>query len=139
MSWIIESLLRSSVELKSKSDIDSDEFNDLMIIEKKIDNLHKDGIISDEEMSLISYIEDGKPMVNSKEGFGKNRISVSKDIVNLCNKIAFYVGGQFTDDGYVDYMKIKYNLTDDQVDKMMNYMRSKYKNKLIRKQTKTNE
>ena len=139
MSWIIQSLLRSSVELKSASDINSDEFNDLMIIEKKIEGLYKDGIISDQEMLLINYIEDGKPMVNSKEDFGKNRISISKDIVNLCNKIAFYVGGYFTDEGFMDYMKTKHNLTDDQIEKGIGYMSGRYKNKLIRKPTKTNE
>lgn len=139
MSWIIQSLLRSSVELKSLSDINSDEFNDLMIIEKKIKNLYKEGVISDEELALIAYVEDGKPMVDSKNGFGKNRISLSKDFVNLCNKIAFYVGGYFTDDGYVSYMKTKYHLTDDEVNQMVDYMKSKYKNKLIRKAKKTNE
>ena len=139
MSWIIESLLRSSVELKTKSDLDSDEYNDLMVVEKKIKDLHKDGIISEEEMALIHYIEDGKPMVNSRDEIGKNRISISKDFVTLCNKIAFFMGGEFTDDGYLDYMRAKYNLTDDQIIRMEKYMKSKYKNKLIRKQTKTNE
>ncbi len=139
MSWIIQSLLRSSVELKSQSDINSDEFNDLMIVESKISNLHADGLLSNEEMSLIKYIEDGKPMVDSKKGFGKNRISLSRDVVTLCNKIAFYIGGYFTDDGYIDYMKNKYNLTDEQLSDMSDYMRSKYKNKLIRKTKKTYE
>lgn len=139
MSWIIQSLLRNSVALKSASDINSDEFNDLMIVEQKINNLYKDGVISDEEMALIRYMEDGKPLVNSKEGFGKNRISLSKDFVNLCNKIAFYIGGYFTDEGYLIYMKTKYHLTEEQVNQMMNYMTSKYKNKLIRKQRETDE
>lgn len=96
-------------------------------------------IISRAEMDLIDYVADGKPMANSKENFGKNRISLAKDFSNLCRKIAFYVGGQFTDDGYVDYMKTKYKLTDEQVQKLYEYMNSKYKNKLMRKQNKANE
>lgn len=139
MSWIIQSLLRSSVELISQGDINNDEFNDLLIIEKKIENLYKDEIISEQEMLLLEYVKDGKPLANSKNDFGKNRISLSKDFVNLCNKIAFYVGGYFTDDGYVDYMKSKYKLSDKETEKMINYMKSKYKNKLIRKQTKIDE
>lgn len=135
--WYISHLLKNKIEIKSKHDFESDEYNDLIVIESKIEHLHKDGIISDEELDLISYLEDGKPMVSSKEDFGKNRISLSKDFNNLCNKIAFYVGGYFTDDGYLYYMKNKYNLSDEELLRMQNYMNSKYKNKLVRKQRKT--
>jgi hypothetical protein len=136
--WYLNYLLKNRIEIRGKNDIESDEFNDLIVIEKKIEELYKDGIISDDEISLLSYIEDGKPVANSKENFGKNRISLAKDFTKLCNKIAFYVGGYFTDDGYADYMKTKYNLTDPEVEKMLIYMKSKYKNKLMRK-TKRNE
>ena len=136
MAWYISSLLKNRVEIRSASDIESDEFNDLIVIEKKIKELHQDGIISDQEMLLLKYVEDGKPLVNYKNGFGKNRISLARDFEKLCEKIAFYVGGYFTDDGYVDYMKTKYDLTDKDVDRMINYMKSRYKNKLLRKQKK---
>lgn len=131
--------MKSKIEIRSKGDIESDEFNDLIVVEKRINELHIDGIISDQEMLLISYIEDGKPMVKSKEDLGKNRISLAKSFNRLCSKIAFYVGGYFTDDGYLDYMKTKYNLNDEQVSQMLDYMKSRYKNKLIRKSKETNE
>ncbi len=132
-------MLKNSVEIRSKSDIESDDYNDLLVIEKKLEDLHTAGIVSDQELLLIKYVEDGKPMVNSKEDFGKNRISMANDFNNLCNKIAFYVGGYFTDEGYMDYMRTKYNLTEEEVQRGIDYMKSKYKNKLIRKQKKTNE
>lgn len=130
-------MLRNRIEIRSRNDIESDEFNDLIVIEKKIKELYKDNIISDQEMLLLKYVEDGKPLVDSKKGFGKDRISLTRDFNKLLDKIAFYVGGYFTDDGYIDYMKTKYNLTDDQVENMLNYMKSKYKNKLMRKSNKT--
>lgn len=133
MAWYINHLIKNRIEIKSKLDLESDEYNDLLVIEKKIEDLHKAEIISDKEMSLLKYVEDGKSMSNSKSGFGKNRVSVSRSFDNLCNKIAFYVGGYFTDDGYADYMKTKYDLTDEQLNKMLDYMKSKYKNKIIRK------
>lgn len=139
MAWYLQILLKNKVEIKSKSDINSDEYNDLIVVEKKIEDLYNAGIVSKNELSLIDYMEDGKPIVNSKKSFGKNRMSVAKDFRNLCSKIAFYIGGIFTDEGYIDYMKTKYNLTDEQVIKMRDYMESKYKNKLMRKQKKTND
>lgn len=126
--------MKNKLEIKTKSDFESDEYNDLLVVEKKIKDLHEAGIISDQELLLLQYVEDGKPMSDSKEGFGKNRISLSIDFNNLCTKIAFYIGGYFTDEGYVDYMKNKYNLTDEQVNSLLDYMKSKYKNKLLRKQ-----
>lgn len=133
MSWLVQTLLRNSITIKGKHDIDSDEYNDLLVIESKVESLHADGLISEEEVRLIKYVEDGKPLVNSKDGYGKNRIAASKDFTDLCNKIAFYAGGYFTDDGYIHYMRNKYNLSESQGEEMLRYMKSKYKNKLIRK------
>lgn len=139
MSWYIQQLLRNSLEIRITADIESDQFNDLLVVEKHIDSLREDGIITEDELSLIKYIEDGKPFVNSKDDVGKNRVSLSKDFIRLCDKLAFYIGGYFTDYGYMEYMKSKYNLTDAQVGIMLEYMTSRYKNKLIRKAPKTNE
>jgi len=136
MSWYINHLLKNGVEIKTKSDIESDEYNDLIVVERKIKDLHNANIISDQELLLIDYVSDGKPMAHSKKGFGKNRMTIGKDFRNLCNKIGFYLGSYFTDDGYVEYMKEKYELTDEDVKKMINYMTSRYKNKLLRKNKK---
>ncbi len=140
MSWLVQTLLRNSIRIKGKHDLDADEYNDLLVIESKVKSLHEDNIISDEEIRLIGYVEDGKPLLNSKQGYGKNRLVVARDFSELCSKIAFYAGGYFTDDGYVDYMRKKYpNLTDDNIDDMLAYMKSRYKNTLIRKPKKSNE
>ena len=139
MSWYLNHLLKNKIQIRSNIDLESEEYNDLLFIEKKIKELYEDDIISDDEVELLRYVEDGKPLVNSKEAFGKNRISLGRDFTSLCNKIAFYVGGYFTDEGYVHEMRVKYNLTDEQVEKMIDYMKSKYKNKLMRKSKKQNE
>jgi hypothetical protein len=139
VAWYIQILLRNKEEIRSRLDLESDEYNDLLVIEKKIEGLHNAGIISDKEMQLIEYIEDGKSLSNSKKKFGRNRISIARDFRHLCDKIAFYVGGQFTDEGYAEYMRTKYNLTEEQIDTLLDYMKSKYKNKLLKKAKKTND
>jgi len=136
VSWYVSSLLKNSLSIKTDSDFESDQYNDLLVIEKKIDELYKLGLISDDEIRLIEYISDGKPLVNSMDGFGKNRISSAIQFNKLCNKIAFFAGGYFTDDGYIEYMRRKYNLTDEQVNRMSQYMKSKFKHKLRRKTKK---
>jgi hypothetical protein len=139
VSWYVQNLLKNKLALRTDSDFESDQYNDLLVIEKKINELYNLGLISDAEINLIEYISDGKPLVDSMNGLGKNRISSARDVSKLCNKIAFFAGGYFTDDGYIDEMRRKYKLTDEEVNKMSQYMRSKFKHKLRRKTKKSNE
>ena len=57
MSWYLEIFLKNKLEIKSKLDLESDEYNDLLVIEKKIEGLHSAGIISDQEVLLIKYVD----------------------------------------------------------------------------------
>lgn len=133
MSWLVQNLLRDRTKIHTSPDLESDDYNDLIVVEKRIQQLFESGILSEKEMELIEYVSDGKSLSNSKEHFGKHRISTFKQFRNLCNKIAFYLGGYFTDDGYIAYMKEKYDLSDEQVRKMIKYMTNKFKYKLMRK------
>lgn len=128
MSWYVQDLLRNRLAIKAKADLESDQYNDLLIVEKKIDELSKSGIISNKELALIDFISDGRPM----RGFSKDKLTTIISILRLCNKIAFFTGGYFTDEGYLHELKRKYNLTDEQVEKANQYMKSKFKNKLRR-------
>lgn len=125
MSWRVESLLRRKVEIRTAPDFESDDYNDLLVIEKKIKDLIELGIITEEEQRLLEYLSDGKPMVNSKRDIGKHRMYVYQDFSNLCTKISFYLGGSFTNEGYISYMTNKYKLNSEQVEKLRKYMISK--------------
>lgn len=133
MSWIVQNLLRNRTSIKGKGDFESDEFLDLLMIEKTIEILHKGGLLTDYELSLIDFMSDGKPLKDAEVKFNRSRISISKHFIKLCNKIAFYLGGYFTDDGYLEYMRRKYKLTDSDVSRLRRFIRSKYKNKIMRR------
>lgn len=138
MSWLVQSLLRNKVKIKTSPDLESDEYNDLLIIEKKVESLANEGILSEKELTLLLYISDGKSLVDSQMEFGKNRWDLAKDFSSICTKIAFYAGGYFTDEGYISYMTDKYKLNDEQIKKLEIYMKGKYKNKLIRNSKNSN-
>lgn len=131
MSWIVQTLLRDSVNIRSKSEIESDSFTDLLFLEKKIDELFDKGVITDEELELIGYFS-GNTKLGNELAYTDRRI-VQRKFVALCAKIAYYLGGGFTDEGYLDYIQKKYNLNEEEVETLRTYMKGKYRHRLSRK------
>jgi len=137
MSWIVQNLLRDRTKIKTSPDIDSDIYNDLLILESKIKDLSNSGLVDEYDLELVDFVSDGKPFSeNTIEHLGRVRQSVSKDFKELCRKIAFYVGGEFTDEGYLAKMKRKYKLSDKQIELARDYMKGKYRFRISRKQDK---
>lgn len=132
MSWIVASLLNNRERIRSTADINSDEFNDLLLIEKAIETLLSEKRISKEELELLG--------VTDNDGYEKNnglskyeRHTLSKKRAQICDRIAYYLGGYFTDDGYLDHMQKKHKLTQSQVDILRKYINGRNKHRIIRK------
>lgn len=126
MSWIILSLLNDREQIKSDGDIESEEFNDLVIVEKAIDSLKDSGKLSEEELELLYSPPSNGLTRNEKATINRNRATI-------CERIAYYLGGYFTDEGYLSYMQDKYKLSDEQLDTLRKYTKSEYKFKIMRK------
>lgn len=135
MSWIVQSLLNNRVVIKEQNEIESDEYNDLLLIEKKIDSLKRDGLLSDEELETISEATGDTPGFYSKSRV--KRETLQRKFTAICDRLAFYLGGYFTDEGYLDYMRKKYRLDEEQLEVLRTYMKSVYKHKIIRKPSPT--
>jgi hypothetical protein len=110
--------LRNKEKIKTESLIDSDEFNDLLVIEKAVSDLAKLGLLSPKDILILEYLYDGKTITSAKDNLGIDRGRFSINFKRLCRRVAFYLGDYFTDDGYIEYMTKKYNLTEGQVDIM---------------------
>lgn len=136
MSWIVQNLLNSKVRIHSVGDIDSDEFNDLMVIEKAISDLSQTGTLSDQDLLIINSASEGGFASRVSKSIGINRNTLSKSYNKICERIAFYLGGYFTDEGYLGYMKKKYKLSDEQVEELRDFMKSKFKYKLMKSRKK---
>ena len=137
MSWIIEHILRNRESIRSDLTIESDEYDDLLVIEKKIDDLYKDGFLSDVDMYIIDMVSDGRPLRELGELFNKGRTTMPKTFVQICERIAYFLGGYFTDEGFLDNMRTEYKLTDESLDEIKLYMNSKFKHQLMKRKKKT--
>lgn len=131
MSWIIQSLLNDKNFIKETQDISSDEFNDLLLVEKAISDLRTNGVLDDEDLGVIADMTGDTPGFDDKQKSQKE--TETKKYVVICDRIAYYMGGYFTNDGYLSYMKRKYCLSDEQVQVLQNYIKSPFKHKIVRK------
>ena len=131
MSWIIQSLLNSKNFIYEVRDIESDDYNDLLLIEKTIKDLREIGTLSQDDLDLIAEMSGD---VSGFENKPKHEKEVAfKKYTTLCNKVAERMGDYFTDEGYVIYMKEKHGLNEEQVEVIKNFISSKYKHKIPRK------
>lgn len=136
MSWIVQNHINNRIKIHTKSDIESDEFNDLLLIEKAIKELKEKGLLSEYEVNLLENATDkGFPLEFIKAS-EKSKYVLSKEYGKVCERLAYYLGGYFTDDGYLSYIQKKYALDDEKVELLRNFIKSEYRHKIIRKTPK---
>jgi|SRR5688572_11620554 len=136
MSWIVQNHINNRLRIHTKADIESDEFNDLILIEKAIEELRKKELLTKEQVDLLKNATDkGFPESFIIES-GKSKYVLSKEYSKICERLAYYLGGYFTDDGYLSYMKKKYALDEDKVSILKDFIKSEYRHKIIRKKAK---
>ena len=134
MSWYVRNLLKDAPVIRKsfedgfyydESDlniptyVDSTSMDDLLTVEMKINDLKKVGKISDKELKLIRLIQEGLTVKEISDLIGINKNKVWSDFRNLCERVAFHIGGKFTDEGTVAYMVNKYNLSSSAVDTLV--------------------
>ena len=132
MSWKTETLIINRLRLKEEHNLESDDYNNLLIIEKKAKELYELNILSTTEARILNYFSNGASLTD----ISKEMPQVKKTIVLLfrkaCEKISFCLGGEFTDFGTVDELVDKYDLTEDQIENLVTYMNSEHKHRLSR-------
>lgn len=138
MSWIVQSIIRNQFNIRSVQDLESDEYNNLLIIEKAINDLTKTGSMTNQELQIVNLISMGYTFRDMENILDVSRETISKIFIATCDRISYYLGGEFTDEGMLEYMQEKYDLEDNQIDKLRNFMKSKLKHKIIRKDINVN-
>lgn len=138
MSWIVESLIRDRWNIKSNPDPDSDSYNNILIIEKAIKELLEDKLITSLEVQILNIISEGYTLSDLETKLSISRETISKIFMSTCLKIAYYLGGEFTDEGLIESMEDKYNLNPEQIVRLRVFMRSRFKHKIARNETPEN-
>lgn len=133
MAYLVEILIRNRPQIREKHDESSDEYNNLLVLERKIDDLTKSGILTDQELRILNLLSLGYSLGDLHLILKMDRDFVSAKVKKLTNKIAYYLGGEFTDAGYLEYMREKYKLSDEQVETLNLFINGKYYTRIARK------
>lgn len=132
MSWLVETLLLNRETLKTNPDFNSDDYNNVLIIEKAITDLIISGNIAPFELALLNFVISNQSYTALEKVLGVSRNTISRYFRGICDKISYYLGSEFTDEGYLAYMQEQYKLTDKEVNKMRRHIKSRYRHSIRR-------
>ena len=132
MSWLVETLLINRDMIRSTYELDSDYYLSLLTVEQRFDELVKKGNINSFESGVINFVLSGLSFTKLSKILGMSRLTISKHFTLACAKISYSLGGEFTDEGYIQFMKDKYKLSFEQCEILKSYMTSHLRHKLRR-------
>jgi hypothetical protein len=139
ISWIVSRLLMETPQIKESHDFDSDDYNNLLVIEKKIAGMIENNMFSVQEKRILSLITEGYLFGDIESQIGLGRDTVSKIYKNICERIAFSLGGEFTNDGFIREVSRRHHLSPKEQEKLILFMASNLKHKILRRPTHNNE
>lgn len=102
---------------------DNPEYEDLLFVEMKLKELIDKNMITELELKVINQMIVGNSYTSAGDNLGITRGLVKDVFYRVCTKIAYYIGGEFTDEGYIEYMVNRYNLNSEQIQIMIDYMK----------------
>jgi len=137
-SWYVETLLRNREQIRSdilstedtfndtivNIDFDNFDYNNLLLVEKTLQDLIDNGQLSKKEIRIINAILAYKSLVQIESELHIHRTIVAKTFERVCDRIAFILGDYFTNEGYLDYITEKYGLDEAHVEKARTYISS---------------
>jgi hypothetical protein len=148
MSWLVKSLLQNYLPIHSSVrkeipitrsnrkrwytseiqespyflDYDDETYSDLMEVISCVNELKLNGQINDFEFSLIQGVAEGYTYKELADIYSVSKMFVYKRFTRVCNRIAFTLGGKFTNEGLLSYMTNKYSLDEEKQTKLREYL-----------------
>jgi len=133
MSWIVQRRLMDTEAIREVNDIDSDDYNDLLIIEKKIKEMRGQDFITNLEFKILTLIQSGYLFGDIETIIDVGRDTVSKIFKNVCERIAYSLGGEFTDEGFIKEVADRHRLTEEDTTILEEFMESNLRHKILRR------
>lgn len=102
MSWVIEEYIRQMPFIMSNHDIEADDYNNCLIIQKCIKNMERTNLLSDLEKDILSAVYMGYNYAEISRLLNVNRQTVSMVFDKITDRIAYILGGEFSDASFLD-------------------------------------
>ena len=131
MAWFIERLLTNSEKIHL-GERDSDMLGYLLTLENKAKELVGKGLFTKDEILLLNELMYGKTITQLSREQNLSRVTTAMKIDALTDKLSMYLGGIYTDEGFLKYMQKTHKLTDRQVTLLEEKIKGNYKRFYLR-------
>jgi len=108
MSKIVEEYIRSLYLILDDGDIESDQFNNALNIQMTINKLLERGNLRDFDIKVINGIASGFNFSEIATLLMADRKRISDSFRKTCRKIAFVLGDEFTNTGFIYRIASRY-------------------------------
>lgn len=102
MSWVIEEYIRQMPFILENGDIDADDYNNCLLIQKCINDLQKSNLLSELEKDVLTAVYVGFNYAEISKLLNVNRQTVSMTFDKISDRIAYILGGEFSDASFLD-------------------------------------
>ena len=119
MSWVIEEYIRQLPAIMSSPDINDEVYNNALLIQKCIGNLDATGNLTAQEKEVLIAIVEGYNYTEISRLFGVDRQTVSKVFDKVTDRVAYVLGGEFSDASFLDRVSSVEELPESMVDRLI--------------------
>jgi len=102
MSWIIGEYIRQYAYIKERADINSDSYNNVIMIEMVIEKMIDDGLLSEQENNVIWMVSAGYSYSEIARVLGIHRLTVSQVFKTVTDRVSYLIGGELTDEAFLE-------------------------------------
>lgn len=110
--------------VSTEVNLDDDDYNNLLAVEAQLISLFKNNQLSKKEIAVVKSVLTHQPLHILEKQIGMSRYTISSIFSKVCDRVAFLLGQEFTDDGYLELLGEKYHLTEEQIGRARAYMNS---------------
>jgi hypothetical protein len=101
---------------------DEETYLDLLTVEQKLQELIDSGFITLDENRILNLILTNKTISQIEREESISRPTLIRKFYEICDRIAYHLGGYFTDEGYVVHIGKKYKLNPEEYAKLRKYI-----------------
>jgi helix-turn-helix protein len=102
MSWLIEQYIRDMPYILETHDFESDAYNNVLLLQRHIKNLDRQGLLSEEEKLILEAVFEGYNYTEISKLLKMDRQTVSETFKNVTDRLAYIMGSMFTDASFLD-------------------------------------
>lgn len=110
MSWLIGAYIREMSSILSSGKIHRDDYNNALLIQKCIEDINNQGLLSEAERDIIVAVYEGFNFTEISRLLKIDRQTVSQIFENVTDRIAYVLGNEFTDAAFLDRIVTTYGI-----------------------------